>query len=176
MKFRFENNNTLSLFIGFLIFLPSVATVTQFIQAIDNTNPSQNIDLGKPFLVEHYQTNTGKPENTNNSIFSSFTGKGIINATVNITAEGNATETFRNNDTSYLHGKAKYGTDNNDIASYDFYAIGNYHPDGSFGSNGVAIFDNGATGILSSLSNSVGIYKDNIEKNGTGTFLMWHWR
>ena len=95
---------------------------------------------------------------------------------MNITAEGNATEIFRNNDTSYIQGKAKYVTDNKDIASYDFYAISNYHPDGSFDRNGVAIFDDGATGELSSLSNSAGIYKDHVEKNGTGTFLMWHWR
>jgi len=132
--------------------------------------------LGKPFLVEHYQINSGKPKTTNNSILLSFTGKGIIDGTVNITAEGNAPEIFRNNDTSYIHGKAKYVIDNKDIASYDFYAISNYHPDGSFDRNGVAIFDDGATGELSSLSNSAGIYKDHVDKNGIGTFLMWHWK
>ena len=176
MKLGFESKNTLSLLIGFLILLPSIVTVTHYTKALDNTKTSQNIDLGKPFLVEQYQINTGKPETTNNNIFLNFTGKGIINSTVNITAEGNATETFRNNDTSYIQGKAKYVTDNKDIASYVFYAISNYHPDGSFDRNGVAIFDDGATGGLSSLSNSAWIYKDHVEKNGTGTFLMWHWR
>src|SRR4051794_24982775 len=97
MKFGLKSNNTLSLFIGFLILLPSIATVTQFTRALDSTNLSQNIDLGNPFLVEHYQINSGKPETTNNSIFLNFAGKGIINGTVNITAEGNATEIFRNN-------------------------------------------------------------------------------
>ena len=48
-----------------------------------------------------------------------------------------------------------------------FYAIGNYNPDGSFDSNGIAIFDDGATGELSFLSNSAGIYKDQVDKNGT---------
>jgi hypothetical protein len=176
MKLGLESKNTLSLLIGFLILLPSIVTVIHYTQALDNTNISQNIDLGKPFLVEQYQINTGKPETANKSIFLNFTGKGIINSTMNITAEGNATETFRNNDTSYIQGKAKYVTDNKDIASYVFYAISNYHPDGSFDRNGVAIFDDGATGRLSSLSNSAGIYKDHVEKNGTGTFLMWHWR
>ena len=161
--------------IGFLI-LYSIITIIQYTMALDSANTSQNMELGKPFLVEHYQIKTGKPETTNNSIFLSFTGKGIINDTVNINAEGNATETFRNNDTSYIQGKAKYVTDDKDIASYDFYAISNYHPDGSFDRNGVAIFDDGATDKLSFLSNSAGIYKDHVEKNGTGTFLMWHWR
>lgn len=171
-----SKNITLSLFIGFLIFFPSIATVTQYIHALDSTNPSQNLDLGKPFLVEHYQISTEKPETINKSIFLNFTGKGTINGTVIITAKGNATEIFRNNDTSYIQGKAKLVTDNKDIASYDFYAISNYHPDGGFDRNGVAIFDDGAIGGLSFLSNSAGIYKDHVEKNGTGTFLMWHWR
>ena len=104
MKLGIKSNDTLSLIIGFLI-LYSIATVTQYALALDSTNTSQNIDLGKPFLVEHYQLNTGKPETTNNSIFLSFTGRGIINGTMNITAEGNATEIFRNNDTSYIQGK-----------------------------------------------------------------------
>ena len=176
MKFELRSKNMVSLFIGLLTLIPSVTTVTQFTHALDSTNQSQNIDLGNPFLVEHYQINTGKPETTNNSILLNFAGKGIINNTVNIAAEGNATEIFRNNDTSYVHGKAKYVTDNKDIASYDFYAISNYHPDGSFDRNGVAIFDDGSTGGLAALSNSAGIYKDHVEKNGTGTFLMWHWR
>ena len=177
MKFRLKsNNNALSLFIGFLILFLSIATVTQFTNAIDSTRSSQNINLGNPFLVEHYKINTGKPEATNNSIFLSFAGNGIINSTVNVTAEGNATETFRNNDTSYIQGKAKYVSDNKDIAKYDFYAISNYHPDGSFDRNGVAIFDEGDTDVLLSLSNSAGIYKDHVDKNGTGTFLMWHWK
>jgi hypothetical protein len=164
------------LFICFLIIFPFGAIVTQYIHALGSTNPSQNLDLGKPFLVEHYQISTGKPETTNNSIFLSFTGKGTINGTVIITAKGNATEIFRNNDTSYIQGKAKFVIDNKDIAAYTFYAISNYHPDGSFDRDGVAIFDNGATDELSSLSNSVGIYKDHVDKNGAGTFLMWHWR
>jgi hypothetical protein len=175
LKFNIKRNYNLSLIIGFLI-LYSIVTITQYILALDSANTSQNMELGRPFLVEHYQINTGKPETTNNSIFLSFTGKGIINDTVNINAEGNATETFRNNDTSYIQGKAKYVTDDKDIASYDFYAISNYHPDGSFDRNGVAIFDDGTTDKLSFLNNSAGIYKDHVEKNGTGTFLMWHWK
>ncbi|MDF0681428.1 MAG: hypothetical protein P0116_10745 [Candidatus Nitrosocosmicus sp.] len=170
-----KNNYVLALILG-LVTLPSLATISQCAQAFDNTNPSQVVNLGKPFLVEHYQTTPEEPETANTSISADFTGEGIINDTVNISAQGNGSETFRNNDTSYIQGKSKYVTENKDIATYDFYAIGNYNPDGSFDSNGIAIFDEGATGELSFLSNSVGIYKDLVDKNGTGTFLMWHWR
>ncbi len=87
-----SNNNTLSLFIGFLILFLSIATITQYILAIDSTKPSQNINLGNPFLVEHYKINTGKPETTNNSIFLSFTGNGIINGKVKMPADENTTK------------------------------------------------------------------------------------
>ena len=158
MKFRIKTTNTFTLIIGFVLF-SSMVTATQYTQALDNTNLSQDVDLGVPFHVQHYQTEPGKPGITNNTIFSSFTGEGTINGTVNITAEWNSTETFRNNATSYIQGKAQYATDDNGIAAYDFYAIGIYHPDGSFGSIGAVIFDDGATGELSFLSNSVGSIK-----------------
>ena len=73
------------------------------------------MNLGNPFLVEHYETTAGKPETTDNSITASFPGEGLINGTVNTTASGNGTETFRNNDTSYIQGKSKYVTDDKDI-------------------------------------------------------------
>ena len=168
-------NNVSSLLLGFVI-ISTIFMVTQYTQALHSADISKNNDLGNPFFVEHYQTDLGKLNMTNNNASESFSGKGIINGTIDITADVNATETFRDNDTSYLQGNTKYVTDNNDIATYTFYAIGNYHSSGGYDSNGIAIFDDVATGSLSSLSNSVGIYKDHVDKNGTGTFLMWHWR
>ena len=45
------------------------------------------------------------------SITDNFTGNGVINETLPISIEGNATETFRNNETSYIQGTTKYMTD-----------------------------------------------------------------
>jgi hypothetical protein len=106
----------------------------------------------------------------------SFAGKGILNGTLAISAEGNATEVLRNNETSYLQGTVKFVTDSGDVASYNFEAIGKYNPDGTFESRGAAIFDDGATGELSPLSNTIAIYQDRVDSNGNGTFLMWHWK
>ena len=175
MKYLYAFNNVSSLLLG-LVIISTIFMVTQYTQALHSTDISENNDLGNPFFVEHYQTDLGKLNITNNNASESFSGKGIINGTVDVTADVNATETFRDDDTSYLQGNTKYVTDNNDIATYTFYAIGNYHAGGGYDSNGIAIFDDVATGSLSSLSNSVGIYKDHVDKNGTGTFLMWHWR
>ena len=53
MKFMMKNNYVLTL-IGGLVTLSSLATISQYTQALDNTNPSQVVNLGKPFLVAHY--------------------------------------------------------------------------------------------------------------------------
>ena len=63
-----------------------------------------------------------------------------------------------------------------DTASYDFQGIGNYGPNDTYESKGVAIFDEVATGKLSSLANSVAIYKVKVDANDNGAFLMWHWK
>jgi len=67
-------------------------------------------------------------------------------------------------------------TDDRDVAMYSFAAIGIYNSDGTFDGRGAAVFGDGATGELSSLSNTVAIYKDRIDISGNGTFLMWHWK
>ena len=96
---------------------------------------------------------------------------------MSVSAIGNTTEILRNNDTVYIQGNAKYFTDSNmDVATYKFQAIGYYGPDGTFESRGAAVFDKVATGKLSFLGNSVAIYKDRVDTNGNGTFLMWKWK
>ena len=140
-----------------------------------NTSVDKYI-LGNPFYTEHYQDVVRKPELSNGNSIGTFTGKGIINGTLNINAEGNSTDIFRNNETVYSQGNAKFVTDNRDVAMYSFATIGIYNSDGTFEGRGAAVFDDGATGELSSLSNTVAIYKDRIDSSGNGTFLMWHWK
>jgi hypothetical protein len=114
-----------------------------------------------------------KPEIPNEC--GNFTGKGILNGTLNINAQGNSTKTFQNNNTVSIQGNAKFVTDNKDDALYSFEAIGIYNSDGTFEGRGAAIFAHGATGELSSLSNIVAIYKDHVGNSGNGTFSMWRW-
>jgi hypothetical protein len=176
---KIENRNiVLVLVLGFMT-LSSVTTFVDGTIASNNTesSDSESIDLGSPFFVEHYETVVEKPETTTNmSITETFTGNGVLNGTLAISIEGNATETLRNNETSYIQGTSKYMTDTGGVALYNFEAIGKYYPDGTFESRGAAVFNDGATGELSSLSNTVGIYQDRADSNGTGTFLMWHWK
>lgn len=178
MKFRLKIKNTLTIsIVGIaVLFLLStiVAANTLYVHAFDTFNSTNPLDLGKPFVVENYQSSGGEPESMDSGINSNFTGEGILNGTINITVEGNFSETLRDSDTSYIQGKTMFTTNDNGSALFDFYAIGNYNPDGTFNSNGVAIFEDQAKGELSFLSNWVTIYKDQVDRNGTGTFLMWH--
>ena len=173
-----NKNVVLALVFGFV----TLSSVPTFMNGTFGTNTTQSsdndaIDLGNPFFVEHYQTVVEKPETTTNmSITESFTGNGVLNGTLAISIEGNATETLRNNDTSYIEGTTKYMTDSGGVALYNFEAIGKYYPDGTFESRGAAVFNDGATGELAPLSNTVGIYKDRADTNGNGTFLMWYWK
>jgi hypothetical protein len=184
LKIGNKKNIILALLFGFVML--SSSSVTPFVYgtfAVNNNNnntkslDSDAIDLGNPFFVERYQTVVEKPGTTTNmSLTDSFTGKGVLNGTLAISIEGNATETFRNNETSYIQGTAKYMTDSGGVALYKFEAIGKYNPDGTFESRGAAVFNDGATGELSPLSNTIGIYKDRADSSGNGTFLMWHWK
>jgi len=177
MKIR-NRNIVLALVFGFVT-LSSVTTFVDSTFATINTNSSDSeaIDLGDPFFVQQYQTDVEKPETpTNMSSIGSFVGKGVLNGTLAISVEGNATETLRNNETSYIQGTTKYVTDSGGVALYNFEAIGKYYQDGTFESRGAAVFSDSATGELSPLSNAVAIYKDQVDSNGTGTFLMWHWK
>ena len=170
----------LALAFGFVIL--SSVTTSAFATFAPNHNNSTSFpgnratDLGEPFLVQHYETNSEQPGPINTTESENFTGDGVINGSLAITVQGNATETFRDNQTSLIQGTTKYMTDDGGNALYDFEAIGTYYPDGTFQSRGAAVFDDGATGELSSLGNTVTIYKDRADTNGNGTFLMWYWK
>ena len=176
---RVDTNTVLVLVLSSLL-LSFIAAVIQDAHAVNKpetlASVSEVVELGTPFLVQHYQTDVGKPQPLDKPSTGNFTGHGIINGNLSVTAAGNATETFRNNNTSFIQGNSKFVTDNGDIAVYNFQAIGTYNPDGTFQSRGAAFFDRDATGELSFLSNSVSIYKDTVDSKGNGTFLMWHWK
>ena len=156
--------------------LTSLTAINDALALANTSTLAGAVELGNPFYVEHYQETVGRSETLNKSFTESFTGQGILNGTVNIRAEGNATQTIRNNETVYIQGDAKFVTENGDVALYNFEAIGNYSPDGTFEGRGAAFFGDGANGELSFLSDTVAIYKERVDGSGNGTFLMWHWK
>lgn len=146
------------------------------ITSTNNSSLTEAVQLGAPFYVQHYKANLVRPEPSNESVSGNFTGQGILNGNLNVSAEVNFTRTFRDNDTAFLQGDTKLVAENEDTAMYSYDAFTNYNQDGTSEGSGAAAFDDGATGDLSFLSNSLAIYKNRVDSSGNGTFVMWLWK
>jgi len=75
-------------------------------------------------------------------------------------------------------GRAFISTETEDggHASYFFQGVGHSEEELQK-SKGAVFFSSNATGSLSLLSNMVGIYKTELNKNNDlGTFVMWEWK
>jgi hypothetical protein len=114
---KIENTNiVLALVFGFAT-LSSVTTFAGGTFATNYTTSSDTdaIDLGNPFFVEHYQTVVEKPYTTTNmSLTESFTGKGVLNGTLAISIEGNASgnsEDDESEDLTYDNSDDEGGSD-----------------------------------------------------------------
>jgi hypothetical protein len=138
-------------------------------------NMSESIMLEKPFFVERYTNSTIEPQDENVTFTTTGSGNGILNGTVRVETYANATITFRNNETIFLEGDAKYVTADGDIASYMFLELGKINPDLTYSGSGIGIFDDEATGELASLSNMVAVYKSQIDNNGNATVYYYEW-
>ena len=177
--------SSLFLAVGLAYSSVSFGTTAFFIPnayAINNTEAvgglAPTLDLGSPFYIQYYHHVVQKPQSKPN-LYVNHTNDGVINGYLIVTQVGNTTETPINNNTVYLQGFRNLTAEpdmGGGTAAYKFQAIGNYGPDKTYESRGVAIFDKVATGKLSFLANSFAIYKVRVDKDGNGTFLMWHWK
>jgi hypothetical protein len=134
------------------------------------------IDLSQPLYSEHFKV-IGQKEVTINGTKvtqAMFSGNGTTKG-ISITSIGKGLIFSRPDGVVYIKGKADFiptpsSSSSNDRqagkATYTFQAIGNY---------GVALFNPNASGSLSFLSNTVAVYKVDMDKNGTNTFTMWKW-
>lgn len=146
-------------------------------QNVIATLPSiDNITLGKPFFIEKYSNSTVQPQPPGTTFDTTGYGTGMLNSTTEVQTEANATITFRNSQTMFLEGRAKYTDNSGDTASYLFLELGKINPiDLTYSGGGIAIFDEKAMGMLSSLSNVVAVYKSTIDSSGNATVYYYHW-
>ena len=84
---RVDTNTVLVVALSSLL-LSFIAAVIQDAHAVNNTETlarvSEVVELGTPFLVQHYQTDVGKPQPLDKTSTGNFTGKGIINGNLSI--------------------------------------------------------------------------------------------
>lgn len=157
-----------------------------------STTSSNNLSIIYPVYVEHFnqvikknfnekqlQEKSVIKENENqNTTVGSFSGNGTLNGNIEVKVNGTAKVTSLDNMSVFISGMAEFtATTTGDRAPYTFQAIGHYNKDESFSSAGSMFFNSTIItgGELSSFKNTVGIFKDIVDKYGNGTFLMWRW-
>lgn len=128
----------------------------------------KSLDLGKPIYQETYFV----PPNDSDS----FSGNGTLYGMDVVVATGNATFISKSNNTVLIEGNAQLATKENqlvDVAPYTFHSLGLNRSNDSFAYIGIAFFEPNATGKLSVLGNTIGVYKGETMADGHGTFVMW---
>lgn len=172
----------------------TTTTGIEFESLLSSTITSNNLSIIYPVYVEHFnqvieknfnekqlqqeKSSVIKKNENQNTTERSFSGNGILNDNIDIQVNGTAKVTSLDNMSVFISGIAEFTTTNTgDRAPYTFDAIGHYNKDGSFSSAGSMFFNSTITtgSELSSLKNTVGIFKDIVDKEGNGTFLMWQW-
>jgi hypothetical protein len=163
-----------------VLFIPGVLILNTTIANHQNVNAmsltNDTITLGEPFFIERYPNSTVQLQSQGTTFNTTGFGTGILNGTIEVDTEANATITFRNSQTMFLEGQAKYTDDNSDTAYYKFLELGKINPiDLSYSGGGIAIFDANATGTLKSLSDLVAVYKSSIDSDGNAVVYYYHW-
>lgn len=140
-------------------------------KAVTINNNNTIISLSQPLYIEYFKIIGQKEVIVNKTKVTEeiFSGNGTTNG-ISVTSTGRSLIIPRAVDLVYVKGSAELiaAVDDRQTgkATYTYEAIGNY---------GIALFDANATGNLSFLSNTVGIYKVDMNKNGINIFTMWKW-
>jgi hypothetical protein len=154
-----------------VVFLFSSYYQPQNNNLLAQTNNNAIIGSNEPLYMEHFKIIRHKEVSFNGTKVTEamFSGNGTAKG-ISVTSTGNGLIIPRSAGVIYVKGRAAFiaaaSADDRQTgkATYTFEAIGNY---------GAALFDANATGNLSFLSNTVGIYKVDMNKNGINTFTMW---
>jgi hypothetical protein len=138
--------------------------------------PIPPITLGNPYFVEYDKTTSQKPVviNGTNATDITFSGHGT-SKNINFTDNGNALIIPRGGSAVLLQGKDNLVSSGGDKASVNIKELGHVDANGMLKANGAAFYDANATGKFASLSNTVSIYTDEVDKSGNGKVMAWEW-
>lgn len=173
----------LTILIVSLIFLTNASlSQTDYRQSNNNIIDSlknNSVQIGEPIFVEKYSILYKTPivMNGENATQFVFSGNGTVNE-INVNLFGEGVSIPQSEMIQSIIGRAfiSTGTEDGGHASYFFQAVGHSEEELQK-SKGAVFFSSNATGSLSLLSNMVGIYKTELNKNDDlGTFVMWEWK
>ena len=161
---------------------PNPQAVVQKAVAVKTTTTNNNITLGNPFYIE-YDKITGqvpvplRSGGTATGVI--FSGNGTVKG-IGFTDTGRALIIPISKTIVDIEGglviKANDGGKDNGNATLSFREISHMTSAGTMQGSGAAIFNPNATGKLSFLSNSVAMFTDNGNKDGTNIIKAWEWK
>lgn len=147
---------------------------------VKTTTTNNNITLGNPFYIEYDKIRSQVPgiplRGGGLATGITFSGNGTVKG-IGFTDTGRALLNPISKTTADIVGgvgiKANNGGGN---ATLSFREIVHMTPAGTMQGSGAAIFNANATRNLSFLSNTVAMFTDTGNKNGTDTIKAWEWK
>jgi hypothetical protein len=147
------------------------------------TTTNNNLTLGNPFYIEYDKTLSQTPVTLNNGkhvIGVTFSGNGTVKG-ITFTQTGRALIVPVSKGTVDIIGgvviKDKDKGSGNGNATLSFREIGRMNAtDRTIQGTGAAIFNTNATGNLAFLSNTVAMFTETGNKDGTSVIKAWEWK
>jgi len=160
---------------------PNPQAVVQKGVAVKTTTTNNNITLGNPFYIEYDKITSQVPVPLRSGGTATgviFSGNGTVKG-IGFTDTGRALITPISKTIVDIGGilviKANDGGKDNGNATLSFREISHMTSAGTMQGSGAAIFNPNATGKLSFLSNTVAMFTNNGNKDGTNIIKAWEW-
>ena len=156
---------------------------TSLTNDVKTTTTNNNITLGNPFYIQYDKITSQVPVplrsgGTATGVIFSGTGtvKGISFADTGRALIIPISKTIVDIDGGLVLKTTVGGGKDNGNATLSFREISHMIAAGTMQGSGAAIFNPNATGKLSFLSNSVAMFTDNGNKDGTNIIKAWEWK
>jgi hypothetical protein len=150
---------------------------------VKTTTTNNNVTLGNPFYIEYDKITSQVPVPLRSGGTATgviFSGTGTVKG-ISFSETGRAliipiSKTIVDIDGGLVLKTNVGGGKDNGNATLSFREISHMIAAGTMQGSGAAIFNPNATGKLSFLSNTVAIFTDNGNKDGTNIIKAWEWK
>jgi hypothetical protein len=144
---------------------------------VDSSKTASNITINIGDLIiesKSITTSVRAPETQDPTLEVSYTGNGTLaKVNVNVTDIGTALTILGGEGIRHSKGHGILLTQDGDVVTYTFKAIGQYGSDGKLRNHGSVFFDTVSTGKLAFLKNIVGVFADEIDSKGNSITKIW---
>jgi hypothetical protein len=103
----------------------------------------------------------------------SWVGGGSLRGTTNVSDFGTVWVEFATDGVSRSHGQGMIMNEKGEVATYTVQAIGTMGKDGYLRNHGTVFFNASSGGEFASLSNTVGVFADQINQKGNAVTKIW---